>query len=134
MPIVEQRGANIVILRKEIHNRFLLSPSDDTFLFSSLLEHAPFIVWVSDERGRLRYVNQTWLGFTGRPIEMELGDGWIRMSILKMSRNALSVSDWQQARAYHLMTNIESVERMANIAGSATWPSHNIGGKPNNEG
>jgi PAS domain S-box-containing protein len=77
MPIVEQRGANIVILPKEIHNRFLLSPSDDTFLFSSLLEHAPFIVWVSDQRGRLRYVNQTWLEFTGRPIEMEIGDGWI---------------------------------------------------------
>jgi PAS domain S-box-containing protein len=37
--------------------------------------HAP--IWRSDAQGHCDYFNRTWLAFTGRSLEQELGDGWL---------------------------------------------------------
>jgi PAS domain S-box-containing protein len=42
-----------------------------------LLEIIPSLIWRSGTDARCDYFNQTWLSFTGRPLEQELGDGWI---------------------------------------------------------
>ena len=44
--------------------------------YRTLVEHGPVMVWRSSENGGCDYFNETWLRFTGRPIEDELGDGW----------------------------------------------------------
>ena len=44
---------------------------------AALLEHAPVLLWGSDRDGRRGYFNDTWLRFTGRRLEEELGEGWI---------------------------------------------------------
>jgi PAS domain S-box-containing protein len=41
-----------------------------------LLEIFPSLVWRSGTDAKCNYFNQTWLTFTGRALEQELGDGW----------------------------------------------------------
>ncbi|MDD2582391.1 MAG: ATP-binding protein [Desulfuromonadaceae bacterium] len=44
---------------------------------SRLLEIFPSLIWRSGTDARCDYFNQTWLDFTGRTLEQELGDGWM---------------------------------------------------------
>ena len=45
--------------------------------FSSVIAKAsPVTLWVSDAEGKTIYVNQTWIDWTGRPFETNLGHGW----------------------------------------------------------
>ena len=37
---------------------------------------APVLIWMSGPDKLCNYFNQPWLQFTGRPLEMELGNGW----------------------------------------------------------
>ncbi|HEY3807053.1 MAG TPA: PAS domain-containing sensor histidine kinase [Kofleriaceae bacterium] len=41
-----------------------------------LVENSPVMVWRSGLDAKCDYFNDTWLAFTGRPIDQELGDGW----------------------------------------------------------
>ncbi len=41
-----------------------------------LIEFFPSLTWRSDTDGLCDYFNQTWLTFTGRMLEQELGNGW----------------------------------------------------------
>jgi len=46
--------------------------------FSSVITKAsPVTLWMSDASGSTNYVNQTWLDWTGRPYETNLGLGWL---------------------------------------------------------
>jgi PAS domain S-box-containing protein len=44
---------------------------------AALLEYVPLLVWRSGPDGRRDYFNDTWLRFTGRRREEELGQGWM---------------------------------------------------------
>ena len=41
-----------------------------------LAEHSPVMVWRSGLDASCDYFNETWLAFTGRSLEQELGNGW----------------------------------------------------------
>jgi PAS domain S-box-containing protein len=41
-----------------------------------LVEHSPVLIWRSGIDARCDYFNGTWLEFTGRTMQQELGDGW----------------------------------------------------------
>jgi PAS domain S-box-containing protein len=44
--------------------------------FRSIANSAPVLIWVSGPDRERTYFNQTWLEFTGRSMEAELGNGW----------------------------------------------------------
>lgn len=44
--------------------------------FRNFADVVPLMLWRSDHRGRAIHHNECWLGFTGRALEDELGDGW----------------------------------------------------------
>ncbi len=41
-----------------------------------IFEDFPALIWRADSDARCDYFNKTWLAFTGRSLEQELGDGW----------------------------------------------------------
>jgi diguanylate cyclase (GGDEF)-like protein/PAS domain S-box-containing protein len=42
----------------------------------TLFERFPTLIWRAGTDALCSYFNQTWLGFTGRSLEQEVGDGW----------------------------------------------------------
>jgi PAS domain S-box-containing protein len=44
--------------------------------FRLVANTAPMLIWMSDTHRLCTYFNHTWLEFTGRPMELELGNGW----------------------------------------------------------
>jgi PAS domain S-box-containing protein len=47
--------------------------------FRSLADNAPVLIWMSGLRNEAVYFNKPWLDFTGRPLEEELGFGWLEL-------------------------------------------------------
>ncbi|MBW4494742.1 MAG: PAS domain S-box protein [Oscillatoria princeps RMCB-10] len=66
-------------LRQEIierqHVEAVLRESEERF--RTMADSAPVFIWISDESGLCTYLNQTWLDFTGRTLEEQLGEGWL---------------------------------------------------------
>ena len=44
--------------------------------FQSLENTDPVMIWITGVDKLCTYVNQSWLDFTGRPLEAHLGYGW----------------------------------------------------------
>jgi PAS domain S-box-containing protein len=45
--------------------------------FRLVANTAPVMIWMTGTDRLCTYVNQSWLEFTGRPLEAELGNGWV---------------------------------------------------------
>ncbi|MCX6200046.1 MAG: ATP-binding protein [Bacteroidetes bacterium] len=46
--------------------------------FTTLADASPVMIWMTDQDNLCYYFNRSWLDFTGRKFEEELGSGWIR--------------------------------------------------------
>lgn len=49
----------------------------DARTITLIADAAPVMIWTSDTSGACTWFNQPWLAFVGRPLERELGDGWV---------------------------------------------------------
>jgi PAS domain S-box-containing protein len=47
--------------------------------FRLIADTAPVMIWMSDVEKQITYLNQTWLDFTGRPLDQALGHRWIEV-------------------------------------------------------
>ena len=48
----------------------------DLTQYRALVEHSPTMVWRAGLDAKCDYFNATWLAFTGRTLEQEVGNGW----------------------------------------------------------
>lgn len=44
--------------------------------YLTIVEQAPIMIWRAGLSAKCDYFNKTWLDFTGRTLEQEIGDGW----------------------------------------------------------
>ncbi len=68
-------GAVARDLRPELASKQALERSEQ--LLRSITTAAPTGLWQSDPQGKIIYVNQTWISWTGIPLEKQLGTGWL---------------------------------------------------------
>jgi PAS domain S-box-containing protein len=47
--------------------------------FRLIANTAPVMIWITDARGYVTYLNEPYLDFTGLPLAAALGDGWIKV-------------------------------------------------------
>jgi diguanylate cyclase (GGDEF)-like protein/PAS domain S-box-containing protein len=92
------------------------APGDD--LFNGLTNAVPGFVWLTDDRGKVEFVNESWCDFTGLSSEESLGDGWLR---------AIHEDDvpefrrvWRQARSEQL-DSYELTTRCRRHDGAYRW-------------
>ncbi len=58
-------------------NRTLQALRESEERFHTLVDSAPVLIWLADERGAFTHVNKSWLEFAGAPLEDYLGGRWI---------------------------------------------------------
>lgn len=73
--------------------------------FSRLADALPVGVWMSDVEGACSYCNHTWLDLTGRPLERELGTGWL--DAVHPDDRARCVTTYWRAFAAHAPFSME---------------------------
>lgn len=64
LDISERRTSELRVIESELR-------------FRAVAERAPALIWSCDQNLNRDYFNKTWLAFTGRPLEQELGRGWL---------------------------------------------------------
>ena len=68
-------GAVMRDLRPELASKQALADSEE--LLRKITTATPTALWMSDEKGSVIYINQTWIDWTGRTNEENLGMGWL---------------------------------------------------------
>jgi PAS domain S-box-containing protein len=70
-------GVGIVMrdLRPEMMAKQALADSEE--LLRNITSASPTALWMSDEQGRIIYVNETWTDWCNNTFEDNMGDGWI---------------------------------------------------------
>lgn len=51
--------------------------SESEARFRTLADTAPVLIWMSGQNKLWTFLNRGWLDFTGRPLQQELGNGWL---------------------------------------------------------
>ena len=76
LDIEARKQAEQALRESEQETRRVIEDARDFYF--RLFSDFPNLVWRADATGKCDYCNQNWLEFTGRTLEQELGDGWLR--------------------------------------------------------
>ena len=115
-------GAVMRDLRPELAAKQALEDSEQ--LLKNITSAAPTALWMSDEKGSIIYNNQTWLQWTGRSYEENLGDGWFEAIYFKDKQRITEkfISDIAARNTY------EAEFRLNHSDGTVHWCT--VNGKP----
>jgi PAS domain S-box-containing protein len=78
-------GAVMRDMRPELAAKQALADSE--LLLRNITSAAPTALWMSDENGNISYVNQTWIDWTGRPFNENLGASWLNKIVTADKEN-----------------------------------------------
>ena len=67
------RGISLDITQRKLAEESL---QESEVRFRTMANTAPVMIWMSDTDRLCTFFNKSWLDFTGRPLEQELGNGW----------------------------------------------------------
>ncbi|MEM6753217.1 MAG: PAS domain-containing sensor histidine kinase [Cyanobacteria bacterium P01_C01_bin.38] len=87
--------------------------------FRELADSAPVMLWMTDEKGLRNFFNCSWLMFTGRKIEQELGHEWLNN--LHEDDNILYLETYK--RAFKEKEKFQIQYRLKNAEGDYRWIS-----------
>src|SRR6185437_191702 len=65
-----------LIWQRERRRRAEVQLRESEERFRLVANSTPVMIWTSGTDKRCNYVNHAWLKFTGRPFDIELGNGW----------------------------------------------------------
>lgn len=79
-PVKNELGDTVsyIAVKEDITDRELAERALQRCLsrFKTLADSSPILIWESDDNKLCTYFNAGWLRYTGRTLEMELGNGW----------------------------------------------------------
>ncbi|HKD81117.1 MAG TPA: PAS domain S-box protein [Candidatus Angelobacter sp.] len=112
-------GGGAVIVHSDITEAKLawteIEANDDRFRL--MAENAPIFIWICNESAKCTYVNKRWLAHTGRPIQEELGDGWLE-SVHPEDRAGVKK---RFLKAFATRSPFELEYRLRNASGQYQW-------------
>jgi PAS domain S-box-containing protein len=85
--------------------------------FRDLADTAPVMIWTTDERGLVTFVNAGWLRYTGTTLEEELGPSW-SLGVHPEDAPAV-ISSWNQKLAAREPWELEY--RLRGVGGDYRW-------------
>jgi PAS domain S-box-containing protein len=108
-------GAVMRDLRPEISAKQALA--DNEQLLRNITTAAPTALWMSNKRGEITYINQTWVDWSGNTLEENLKYGWMRVILPEDLKQM--VERFQSA--LHLQLQYEIEFRINHVDGSPHW-------------
>ncbi|HEV7351352.1 PAS domain S-box protein [Telluribacter sp.] len=63
---------------------------ENQIILETIAKVSPVTLWMTDEQGQNTFVNQSWIDWTGVPLEKQLGEGWVSCIIEEDRQRAYS--------------------------------------------
>ena len=108
-------GAVMRDLRPELAAKKALADSEQ--LLRNITSATPTALWMSDKNGGINYVNQTWVEWTGRTYEDNIGAGWLE-NIMDEDRQKIAK---KFITAINTTLGFEAEFRINHIDGTVHW-------------
>jgi len=73
--------------------------------FRTMADSAPVMIWLADVNGGAEWFSRSWIEFTGRPLEDQIGEGWA--SVIHPDDLERALSTWRAHAAAHEPFRVE---------------------------